>query len=100
MNINRAARIIKNNCKISSTLPISGECDENCEFYSYCLKTKNPCYWKISTKGGRRSVIEAINSIHKYCISNTICEECGFYSLCCEPIIPSFWQIENSIDVE
>ena len=99
MDINRAERIIKSNCKISSILPISGECNENCEFYCNCLKTNNPCYWEIPTHG-KVIVIEAISTIQKYCMSTMICEECEFYSLCGEKTIPSFWKIKNSIDVE
>ena len=101
MDINRAMRIIKGNCKISSILPISGECSKDCEFYCNCLRKINPCHWETPIQG-KAIILEAINSIHKYCMDSVVCkeEECEFYSLCCQEVIPSFWQIKDSIDIE
>jgi hypothetical protein len=99
MDIKRAIKTIKNNCGISSTRPIGGECSEKCEYYENCLNVKCPCGWIIPTNG-EKMVIEAIVSIHNYCLMNSTCEDCDFYSFCNEKAIPSFWEIEDEEIVE
>ena len=99
MDIKRAMKTIKNNCGISPTPPINGACSEKCEFYQNCLNVKCPCGWIIPTNG-EKMVIEAIVSIHNYCLMNSTCEDCDFYSFCNEKAIPSFWEIEDEEIVE
>ena len=99
MNINESIKVIKNNCGISPTPPIDGACSEKCEFYQNCLNVKCPCGWIIPTNG-KKMVIEAIVSIHNYCIMTSTCEDCDFYSFCNEKAIPSFWEIEDEEIVE
>ena len=99
MDIKRAMKTIKNNCGISPNLPINGECSEKCEYYENCLNVKCPCGWIIPTNG-KKMVIEAIVSIHNYCLMNSTCEDCDFYSFCNEKAIPSFWEIEDEEIVE
>ena len=99
MDFKRAIRIIRSNCKISPTLPISGECNENCEFYNNCIKTVCPTVWTIPKKG-EKIVIEAIDKIHNYCLNTPTCENCEFYEHCNEKIIPSFWELEDEELIE
>ena len=94
MNINESIKVIKNNCGISPTPPINGACSEKCEFYQNCLNVKCPCGWIIPTNG-KKMVIEAIVSIHNYCLMNSTCEDCDYYSFCNEKTLPSFWEIED-----
>ena len=99
MDIKRAMKTIKNNCGISSAPPITGASSEKCEFDQKCLNVKCPCGWIIPTNG-EKMVIEAIVSIHNYCIMTSTCEDCDFYSFCNEKAIPSFWEIEDEEMVE
>ena len=96
MTIKEASKIIKDNCKVSGTLPITSNCNKECEMYFNCDNRLTPCSWITTTWGGAKGALtEAMDEIKFYCRdqgdSCASCPNCDFFGNC-EIDIPAFWE--------
>ena len=93
MTIKEASKIIKDNCKVSGTLPITSNCNKECEMYLNCDNRLTPCSWiTITLSGTKGTLTEAMDEIKFYCRNQKdSCVNCDFFGNC-EIDIPSFWE--------